>query len=584
MRNSNKPPLQPMERQEYCDALIGRHEKMMGQIDRESPPLFLKAQLVSQDSVGDGFRAVFAVLNTSRAAKLASLVEQRVFMEHAASGVVLDAYDNKIVVSTRRKLPPGALDMSIHANYNNEILLKAAADFSKSTKEVHPCLLRADGEDGSSNGIASGCDALSPEGFFNLDLNPSQRKAIAFARKGAPFKILGPPGTGKTETIVEIISQCLGEGKSVIVCGPSNVSVDNIILRFTASKYNTLHNVPFYRHGSATKGLYHLNLEHRANEAVSFMDDQKVKRQDSRTGGNATRREIALYRSDRAERRKEFIKNLKSECSLVFSTLFSSLKESFYFDVCIVDEACQATELECFMGVVKARTFILAGDPNQLCPRFRSLYEAAELPIAVLNEQYRMPGAMIEFSNDYFYGGSIVSRRRDDLLFFDESSILLIDTSFFMYGESAHGTSKLNTEEALLIADVVKWIRGLERTGNARCTIGIITPYSAQVLLIRDTIDCPLGCTVDTVDGFQGQERDFIVLSLVRSSGELELGFLADKKRMNVALTRCRRGLVIIGDASNFRKNRFFQDFFAHVNKNACVLDPETFRQLVCAA
>jgi len=276
---------------------------------------------------------------------------------------------------------------------------------------------------------------------------------------------------------------------------------------------------------------------------------------------------------DRAHRR-QVEGRIRADAKLVFSTLFSSLRETHYFDCCIIDEACQASELECFMGVVKGRKFILSGDPHQLCPEGYSFYENARVPQIVLKEQYRMHGDLIEFSNGHFYNNEILSPKSQRFLFFDLSSILLIDTSYFDFAEESSGVSKINRKEAVVIADVIKWL-GATFEGS----IGVIVPYSAQALLIGALLEEQdiKGCDVNTVDGFQGQERDFIVLGLVRSNEDKEYGFLSDEKRMNVALTRCRRGLVVVGDVETFRTSDFYRKLFKHFGGRGYVIDPELF-------
>lgn len=393
--------------------------------------------------------------------------------------------------------------------------------------------------------------------FFNKHLNQSQKLCVSLSNLDQPFKILGPPGTGKTETVVEIISQALLSKKSVLVCGPSNISIDNIISRFMQSSYYLENITKFYRLGSAFKGLVNFNIEKMASDAVSFMEKED---------------DDPNFIKELIQRKQDFTKEFKKDCKLVFSTLFSSLKENHFFDLCIVDEACQGTLLESFIAVTKAKNFILVGDPNQLCPTSSSLYEHLDLPTAILNEQYRMPKDLIEFSNGYFYGSQIKSEKIEDFFFTNQSRILFIDTSYFSYVEEDVDQSKQNYKEALLVQSAIEWLKKQGFTD-----IGVITPYSAQVRLLRDLTNAQ----VETVDGFQGQEKDFIVLSMVRSNEDSEIGFLRDKKRLNVAITRAKKGLIVIADSSNFTKDKFFRQFFKFLNSNSEVMDPETFYNFV---
>ncbi|KAI4291132.1 hypothetical protein PAPHI01_0406 [Pancytospora philotis] len=594
-----------MQRDAYIQKLIENHKRLMAAVDQDSPPVTLTARLIEQREATGARLSVFAVASTTRPTKLAALIEQRVFVEgkEQTSGTVIDAYDDKIVVLFKRRLSLGQFSLRVYANYNNEVLLQAAEAFLASKKAVHPCLLSHTAEEPLS--IQKGT------AMYSGRLNKSQQSAVLMARNGEPFKILGPPGTGKTETVVEIIIQALCRDKSVIVCGPSNISVDNIITRFMASDYYSSHGTSFYRLGSSTKGLCHLNLESRADQAVAFMEDERdslattgksAKVKSSKKASRDNRQELKQLDSEKSARRLEFINKLRTESPLVFATLFSSLKENHYFDLCIVDEACQATELECFMGIVKARTFILAGDPNQLCPANPTLYTKTPLPTVTLAEQYRMHEELMDFSNGYFYDSAIISNKRDDFNFFEKSRILFIDTAFFGWDEAVAGSSKQNPAEARLVADVVRWLSQLlslpaamqraslksgaqskRKSGDpdSLFSIGVITAYSAQVLAIQELLGDLPNCSVNTVDGFQGQEKDFIVLSLVRSNSTSEIGFLSDEKRLNVALTRCKKGLVLIGDSNNFKKNTFFRALFRHLNEHAYVVDPDTFALLI---
>lgn len=604
-----------MDRKKYFDFLLEKHRKIMQDVDKETPTLTLRSTLVHQEFSSFGHKYTFKIIDTSSKVALKTLLEQKIFIDgqEQIKGNVIDYYEDTLVIIMKKILEKGAYVLKRYANYNNEVLLKTAINFSNSEKYVHPTLYQNNRlfntnrieEINTSMDIDKPkvLDADKKSFFFSKALNISQKMAVLHAMNNIPFKIMGPPGTGKTETIVEIISQYIGNKKSVLVCGPSNVSIDNIILRFQASEYNMKNTTSFYRLGSCTKGLTHVNLESLANEAVGFMDEEE---EEMKKKGNSAKKELykrhkpkdsfvsdglRLIIKDKFERKKEFIKDLKTKTSLVFATLFSSLKENFYFDLCIVDEACQAQLLECVMGILKARNYILVGDPKQLCPPHSSLYETVVLPTIMLNEQYRMHADLMSFSNSYFYNSMVCSYKNDNFSFFDEKKIIFIDTSFFSFEESSAGLSKINTGEAMLVGDVVRWIEShmntyekedacFTKNCNKKYEIGVIAPYSAQVSLIRETIGSSTNCSVDTVDGFQGQERDFIILSLVRSNEELEYGFLTDQKRMNVALTRCKKGLVIIGDSVNFRKNSFFKEFFKFLEKNAYIVDPETFKVL----
>jgi len=554
-----------MNKQKFIECLLGSHIELMKVTEAENPSVVFQAKLDCTEKFPGFYRHTFAVHSTSKKVKLSKMIEEKVYIKHKKheiEGKIIFSYENKLTVVSKHDLDGDSLVSIVsHANHINEILLKDLQAFINSSKVIHPCIFENYKESVIGDSFNFLKEDLSDKtdqrlDFFNSNLNDNQKMAVIYSiYSNDPFKILGPPGTGKTETIVEIICQFLKQKMTVIVCGPSNISVDNIINRFIPSKYNLEKPTNFYRLGSSIKGLTHFNLENMANKAVDFMEKEE--------------NEKNFYR-EKYQRKQEFIRNFKSQTPLVFSTLFSSLKENFFFDLCIVDEACQATQVECFMGIVKAKKFILVGDPNQLCPNTSSLYEHLDIPTAVLNVQYRMPFELMAFSNNHFYKNLIVSSKTDDFSFFSESKILFIDTSHFNFQEEESSLSRMNHGEAMIIKDVVEWI-GKDKD------IGVIAPYSAQVLLLRDIVNC----NVETVDGFQGQEKDFIILSMVRSNDDWEVGFLRDRKRINVAITRCRKGLVVVGDASNFVKDPFLKSFFRFLESNSFVTDPETFKMLI---
>lgn len=635
-----------MERDDYTRKLIESHVKMMEKINRDTPPLIITAKLIKQEKNKFGVQGVFQVIKTSQKVKLNSLIEEKLFLddEFKLKGTVVDIYDSYVVLQMSRTINDGIYELKRHANYNNEILLQKAKLFIESNKNIHECLFNTKGSgfshisetdpemkqtgelkdqkdsqaigpeignektelqsenieanqlhsenvyfhlDGKENQIdkmienLNVADSTNSVFFFNQNLNKIQRYAVEFAMKKIPFKILGPPGTGKTETIVEMICQFLKSKNTVLVCGPSNISIDNIIQKFMKSLFYKSNKTSFYRLGSSSKGMVSLNLENMADEALSFMNKEiKMAQKKDSSKNKMDKNSLNNQIKDRIAKRKEFISTIKKDSPLVFATLFSSLKEAFYFDVCIVDEACQATELECFMGIVKAKNFILAGDPNQLCPDQKTLYQKTIIPTIILNEQYRMHNELIAFSNKFFYNNLIISNKEDDHSFFGHRKIVFVDTSYFDYNEEDFEKSKINSKEADLIIECAKWLHKTYRNES----VGIIVPYSAQSNLINEQMDSIPNCTVNTVDGFQGQERDFIILGLVRSNDSKEFGFLSDKKRFNVAVTRCKKGLIIIGDSENFRESKFFKQYFEHINKVSTVIDPDTFKLVLGGA
>lgn len=252
------------------------------------------------------------------------------------------------------------------------------------------------------------------------------------------------------------------------------------------------------------------------------------------------------------------------------------------FDYVIIDECCQGTEVEVFLNMLMAKNFVLAGDPFQLGPvnetsDQKGLYERLDVGTCFLNQQYRMSDKLIRFSNKYFYDNKIRSKEKDDeLAFFDENNIVFVDTFDSYFAESNCEKSKQNKEEAKIINAFVKY---LKRTFE-KLSIGIITPYSAQVDLVKELIQ-DFNIKISTVDSFQGQEKDVIVFSMVRSNEDEEIGFLNEIRRTNVAITRCRKGLFVVGNSENFKTNNFYKSFVEFLYENAFCIDPENFYKIV---
>ena len=254
------------------------------------------------------------------------------------------------------------------------------------------------------------------------------------------------------------------------------------------------------------------------------------------------------------------------------------------FDLAVVDEACQSTEPGCWIPLLRCRRVVLAGDHCQLPPTVLSAEAAAKGfgvsllerlaalygPTATrrLQVQYRMHEAIMRFSSAEFYDGELQADPsvaghllqdlpgvRPDAL--TEKPVLFIDTAGAGFDEHVEpeGESRFNPEEARLVS---RQVRALLEMGLAARDIAVIAPYGAQVALLRETLPVP-DLEIDTVDGFQGREKEAVLVSLVRSNRENEIGFLGDVRRMNVALTRARRHLWVIGDSATLAAHPFYQ-------------------------
>ncbi|MBY0456709.1 MAG: IGHMBP2 family helicase, partial [Gemmataceae bacterium] len=287
------------------------------------------------------------------------------------------------------------------------------------------------------------------------------------------------------------------------------------------------------------------------------------------------------------------VERVLDEAPIVCSTLTgldSQLLGQRRFDIVVIDEACQSTEPAAWVPLLRANKLILAGDHCQLPPTILSP-EASERGLSVslmerlvglygpaasrlLTVQHRMHGAIMGFSNAEFYSGrleahaSVASHLLRDLPGvtpdpLTETPVEFIDTAGASYDEELEEDtgSRFNAQEAAL---AVKKVRSLLALGVPASQIGVITPYRAQVRLLRERLSDLPGLEIDSVDGFQGREKEAVVVSLVRSNNEGEIGFLADTRRTNVALTRARRKLLVIGDSATLANDPFYQRMLTH--------------------
>jgi superfamily I DNA and/or RNA helicase len=439
-------------------------------------------------------------------------------------------------------------------------------------------------------------------------LNESQREAVRFALSARDVAILhGPPGTGKTTTVVEVIREAVRRGEKVLACAPSNLGVDNMLERLVAVGERAV------RLGHPARVLPELRA-HTLDLLVEDHDDTRLARKLAkeafalfRKAGKWTRGkpEPGARQSMRQEARNlladarrqeafavERILNTATVLCATTTGLDAELLRDRTFDLVVIDEACQSTEPGCWVPLLRGRRVVLAGDHCQLPPTVLA-QEAAAQGFGVslmerlvglygdditrlLTVQYRMNRAIMDFSSGEFYGGALLADpgvaghrladlpgvRRDPLT---EQPVQFIDTAGAGYEEQREpdGESRLNPQEA----DVVcRKVRAFLEAGVASADVAVIAPYAAQVRLLRERLPVP-GLEIDSVDGFQGREKEAVVISLVRSNTEGEIGFLADVRRMNVALTRARRKLLVVGDSATLSIEPFYVRLFEYFER-----------------
>lgn len=431
-------------------------------------------------------------------------------------------------------------------------------------------------------------------------LNPAQESAVNRVLCAREVAIVhGPPGTGKTTTLVEAIYETLHREPQVLVCAQSNTAVDWISEKLVDRGLSVL------RIGNPTRvndKMLSFTYERRFEDHPLYSELwgirkelRNLRRQGRR--GSFSEREALRSRMSRLRDRATALEvrinaDLLDGAHVIASTLVSSnhrLLSGHRFGTLFIDEAAQALEAACWIAIRKADRVVLAGDHQQLPPTVKC-YEALKgglgctlmetvvrnkpEVVSLLTLQYRMNEEIMRFSSDWFYNGQLQAApevRHRGILDWD-SPISWIDTSGREFKEEFVGENfgRINRQEAdLLLEELQKYIAriGGRRILEERIDFGIISPYKAQVQYLRGRIKASDAfrpyrslLTVNTVDGFQGQERDVVFISLVRANEEGQIGFLGDLRRMNVAMTRARMKLVILGEAANFDPSCFLSE------------------------
>ena len=444
-------------------------------------------------------------------------------------------------------------------------------------------------------------------------LNPSQEKAANLVLRAKDVAVVhGPPGTGKTTTLVETIYETLRRESQVMVCAQSNMAVDWISEKLTERGVNVL------RIGNPTRvtdKMLQDTYERRFESHPLYDQLWGIRRNirqiyEHREGSRESRHQkIARLKERAAELEYRINEELFDDARVIACTLTGSahhLLTGRRFPTLFIDEAAQALEAACWIAIQKADRVVLAGDHRQLPPTIKSpaamsggldktlmqtICEKQPRCVSMLNVQYRMADDIMQFPNKEFYDGCLYSDpsvKYRGILDWDtpiewieaeepDTSDISNSADNFDYsdpitfGESSapDGISRVNPAEAQLalqtLHDYLERI-GRDRILYERLDIGIISPYKGQVHLLRrmmrqDSYWKPFRqlISINTVDGFQGQERDIILISMVRNNAQGQVGFLADLRRMNVAITRARMKLLIIGHSPTLCQHPFYR-------------------------
>lgn len=446
---------------------------------------------------------------------------------------------------------------------------------------------------------------LLDEPSLNASLNGPQKEAVALALAAADVAIIhGPPGTGKTTTVVELIRRAVQRGQKVLACAPSNLAVDNLLERLVRYGEQAV------RVGHPARVLPELR-EHTLDLMVDAHQDMKVAKRLMKEAyqlrGKADRftrakplpgakremrQEARALIADARRLEDQVATSILDHATVVCATLTGidgAILGERRFDLAVIDEAGQTTEPACWIPLLRSERLVLAGDPFQLPPTVISpeaarggfnvsllerLMAAHQDSISKrLTVQYRMHEQIGAFSSQEFYAGSLVPDATvaahvlaelpgvaaSD---FTTTPLEFVDTAGAGYDEQIEpdGESRLNPQEAEIVR---RRVNNLIEMGLPAKDIAVIAPYAAQARHLRELLSLE-ELEIDTVDGFQGREKEAVIISLVRSNARGEIGFLHDTRRMNVALTRARRKLIVIGDSATIGGHPFYSRLLQH--------------------
>ena len=440
-------------------------------------------------------------------------------------------------------------------------------------------------------------------------LNRTQEDAVNKVLLAKDVAIVhGPPGTGKTTTLVEAIYETLRRENQVLVCAQSNMAVDWISEKLVDRGINVLRiGNPTRVNDKMLSFTYERRFEAHPDYELLWAIRKAIRdlRAHRKRGDDKYHQKLERLKERATELEVRINAQLFGEARVIASTLVGSanrLLEGQKFGTLFIDEAAQALEAACWIPIRRVSRVILAGDHCQLPPTVKSfaamkaglgktlmerIVDNHPETVTLLKMQYRMNEEIMRFSSDWFYGNQVESApevKYRSILDLD-IPMTWVDTSEFrgertpltsfteqFVGESFGRINKAEAELTLLVLEQYFQKIGKQRILDERLDVGVISPYRAQVQYLRRLFKKkeffkPYRSliSVNTVDGFQGQERDIILISLVRANDEGQIGFLRDLRRMNVAITRARMKLIILGDASTMTRHPFYKRLYDYI-------------------
>lgn len=441
-------------------------------------------------------------------------------------------------------------------------------------------------------------------------LNLSQNAAVNQVLSAQDVAVIhGPPGTGKTTTIVQAIKQLVKTENTVLVCAPSNAAVDLLTQRIAKEALSVV------RIGNISRVDEEM-IQHTLDAQLAAHPEskniKKVKVQAANARKKAGRFKRNFGGKERMERRELYteakeltawanqledrvLDQILDAAQVITCTLVGASQKILQkrkFRTVVIDEAAQALEPACWIPILKASKVVFAGDPFQLPPTVKSTTNKKEglnitliekclqfLPeISFLNTQYRMNETIMGFSNQQFYEGELIAAdtvKTHTLAVDLGKPVVFIDTAGCGFEEKINPEylSRYNPDEFQILCEHLYQLLDVYQTQEIDLpSIGIISPYREQVIYMKKFIASDeklsaLPLSINTIDAFQGQERDLIYISLVRSNGKGEIGFLKDYRRMNVAMTRARKKLIVIGDSATIGMDKFYSAFLDYCDQ-----------------
>jgi ATP-dependent RNA/DNA helicase IGHMBP2 len=452
--------------------------------------------------------------------------------------------------------------------------------------------------------------------YVNPKLNASQQAAVTNILAANDLAIVhGPPGTGKTTTLVQAIKALIKQDhKQILVVAPSNTAVDLLSEKLSEEGLNVL------RVGNparVSERLMSLTLDSKISEHSSIKEIKRLKKQANEFRDMAHKYKRNFGKAEREQRKALFdearkiikevgnteqyiIDDLIAKAQVITATLVGAnhyTVRNLQYHTVVIDEAGQALEPACWIPILKAQKVVLAGDHCQLSPTIKS-EEAARKglsttllekctalhpeSVTLLEEQYRMHETIMGYSSSIFYEDKLKAHASvaQHLLHAADNPLSFVDTAGCGFDEKSEGTSTTNPEEAaFLFKHLTMLVTELSAYYQPKDfpTVAVISPYKQQIQLLKEQLlHAPAlqpyadKISVNTIDSFQGQERDIVYISMTRSNTENKIGFLSDIRRMNVAMTRARKKLVVIGDSGTLSQLGFYAGFITYAeNKNA---------------